>query len=73
VDSAASEVAEFAAILKREGIDGLITAWNRKVELLKATVAKSFGEPLINRRQQIARLTDAVPVACPVFGNISQI
>jgi hypothetical protein len=25
--------------------------------------AKSFGEPLINRRQQIARLTDAVPVA----------
>src|SRR6266850_5240571 len=25
--------------------------------------AKSFGEPVINRRQQIARLTDAVPVA----------
>jgi hypothetical protein len=25
--------------------------------------AKSFGKPVINRRQQIARLTDAVPVA----------
>jgi hypothetical protein len=25
--------------------------------------AKSFGEPVINWRQQIARLTDAVPVA----------
>ena len=25
--------------------------------------AKSFGEPVINRRQRIARLTDAVPFA----------
>ena len=30
---------------------------------LQVGCAKSFGEPLINRRQQIARLIDAVPVA----------
>jgi phospholipid transport system substrate-binding protein len=45
LDGAISEVAtrrsEFAAILKRDGIDGLIAALDRKVELLTATVAKS--------------------------------
>jgi ABC-type transporter MlaC component len=46
LDGAVSEVAtrrsEFAAILKTEGIDGLIAALNRKVELLRAAVVKSF-------------------------------
>ena len=46
LDGAISEVAtrrsEFAAILKSEGIDGLIAAMNRKVDLLTATTARSF-------------------------------
>jgi phospholipid transport system substrate-binding protein len=46
LDGAISEVAtrrsEFAAILKSEGIEGLIAALNRKVDLLTATTAKSF-------------------------------
>jgi phospholipid transport system substrate-binding protein len=46
LDGAISEVAtrrsEFAAILKSEGIDGLIAALNRKIGLLTATTAKSF-------------------------------
>jgi phospholipid transport system substrate-binding protein len=46
LDGAISEVvtrrSEFAAILKRDGIDGLIAAMDRKVELLTATMAKSF-------------------------------
>jgi phospholipid transport system substrate-binding protein len=45
LDSAISEVAtrrsEFAAILKNEGIDGLIAALNRKADLLTATTASS--------------------------------
>jgi len=45
LDSAISEVAtrrsEFAAILKNEGIDGLISALNRKADLLTATTAKA--------------------------------
>jgi phospholipid transport system substrate-binding protein len=45
VDGAISEVAtrrsEFAAILKKEGIDGLIAALNRKADILTATAAKS--------------------------------
>ena len=45
LDGAISEVAtrrsEFAAILKSEGIDGLIAALNRKVDLLTATTARS--------------------------------
>jgi phospholipid transport system substrate-binding protein len=46
LDGAISEVAtrrsEFAAILKSEGIDGLIAALNRKVDMLTATAARSF-------------------------------
>jgi phospholipid transport system substrate-binding protein len=45
LDSAISEVAtrrsEFAAILKNEGIDGLIAALNRKADLLTGTTASS--------------------------------
>ena len=46
LDGAVSEVAtrrsEFAAILKTEGIDGLIAALNRKADLLTGTMARSF-------------------------------
>jgi phospholipid transport system substrate-binding protein len=46
LDGAISEVAtrrsEFAAILKNEGIDGLIAALNRKADILTGTTAKSF-------------------------------
>ena len=46
LDSAISEVAtrrsEFAAILKKDGIDGLIAALNRKADILTATTAKAF-------------------------------
>jgi phospholipid transport system substrate-binding protein len=46
LDGAISEVAtrrsEFAAILKNEGIDGLIAALNRKADVLTGTTAKSF-------------------------------
>jgi phospholipid transport system substrate-binding protein len=46
VDGAISEVAirrsEFAAILKTEGIDGLIAALNRKADLLTGTTASSL-------------------------------
>jgi phospholipid transport system substrate-binding protein len=46
LDGAISEVAtrrsEFAAILKNEGIDGLIAALNRKADMLTGTTAKSF-------------------------------
>ena len=45
LDGAISEVAtrhsEFAAILKSEGIDGLIAALNRKADILTATTAKA--------------------------------
>jgi phospholipid transport system substrate-binding protein len=45
LDGAISEVAtrrsEFAAILKNEGIDGLIAALNRKADILTATTAKA--------------------------------
>ena len=45
LDSAISEVAtrrsEFAAILKTQGIDGLIAALNRKADILTATTAKA--------------------------------
>src|ERR1700758_1578069 len=45
LDSAISEVAtrrsEFAAILKSQGIDGLISALNRKADILTATTAKA--------------------------------
>jgi phospholipid transport system substrate-binding protein len=46
LDGAISEVAtrrsEFAAILKNDGIDGLIAALNRKADMLTGTTAKSF-------------------------------
>ena len=46
LDSAISEVAtrrsEFTAILKKDGIDGLIAALNRKADILTATTAKAF-------------------------------
>jgi phospholipid transport system substrate-binding protein len=46
LDGAISEVAtrrsEFAAILKSQGIDGLIAALNRKADILTVTTAKSF-------------------------------
>jgi ABC-type transporter MlaC component len=33
---------EFAAILKNEGIDGLIAALNRKADILTGTTARLF-------------------------------
>jgi phospholipid transport system substrate-binding protein len=46
LDGAISEVAtrrsEFAAVLKKEGIDGLIAALNSKADILTATTARSF-------------------------------
>jgi len=46
LDGAISEVAtrrsEFAAILKSEGVDGLIAALNRKADMLTSTQAKAF-------------------------------
>jgi phospholipid transport system substrate-binding protein len=46
LDGAISEVAtrrsEFAAILKTEGIDGLIAALNRKTSLFTSGTASSF-------------------------------
>jgi phospholipid transport system substrate-binding protein len=46
LDGAISEVAtrrsEFAAVLKNEGIDGLIAALNRKADVLTGTTARSF-------------------------------
>jgi phospholipid transport system substrate-binding protein len=46
LDGAISEVAtrrsEFAAILRNDGIDGLIAALNRKADILTATTARSF-------------------------------
>ena len=46
LDGAISEVAtrrsEFAAILNKEGIDGLIMALNRKADMLTGTSARAF-------------------------------
>jgi phospholipid transport system substrate-binding protein len=46
LDGAISEVAtrrsEFNAILKKDGIDGLIAALDRKADILTATTARSF-------------------------------
>jgi len=46
LDGAISEVAtrrsEFAAILKNDGIDGLIAALNRKTDILTGTTARSL-------------------------------
>jgi len=37
----ATRRSEFAAILKNEGIDGLIAALNRQADILTATTAKA--------------------------------
>ena len=46
LDGAISEVAtrrsEFAAILRTDGVDGLIAALSRKADLLTGTTARSF-------------------------------
>jgi phospholipid transport system substrate-binding protein len=46
LDGAISEVAtrrsEFAAILRSDGIDGLIAALNRKADMLTGTSARAF-------------------------------
>jgi phospholipid transport system substrate-binding protein len=46
LDGAISEVAtrrsEFAAILKMEGIDGLVAALNRKADILTMSAARPF-------------------------------
>jgi phospholipid transport system substrate-binding protein len=46
LDGAISEVAtrrsEFAAIIKNDGVDGLIAALNRKADMLTGTMAKAF-------------------------------
>jgi phospholipid transport system substrate-binding protein len=46
LDGAISEVAtrrsEFGAILKSQGVDGLIAALNRKADMLTGTSAKAF-------------------------------
>jgi phospholipid transport system substrate-binding protein len=46
LDGAISEVAtrrsEFGAILKKDGVDGLIAALNRKADMLTGTTAKAF-------------------------------
>ncbi|MBO0736763.1 MAG: ABC transporter substrate-binding protein, partial [Alphaproteobacteria bacterium] len=46
LDGAISEVAtrrsEFAAILRTDGIDGLIAALNRKADMLSGTMAKAL-------------------------------
>jgi ABC-type transporter MlaC component len=38
----ATRRSEFAAIVKTQGIDGLIAALNRKADMLTGTTAKSF-------------------------------
>ena len=46
LDGAISEVAtrrsEFAAILRTDGVDGLIAALNRKADILTGTMAKAY-------------------------------
>ena len=46
LDGAISEVAtrrsEFAAILRTDGVDGLIAALNRKADMLTGTMAKAY-------------------------------
>jgi len=46
LDGAISEVAtrrsEFAAIIRSEGVDGLIAALNRKADMLTRTMAKAY-------------------------------
>jgi phospholipid transport system substrate-binding protein len=46
LDGAISEVAtrrsEFAAILRTDGVDGLVAALNRKADMLTGTMAKAY-------------------------------
>ena len=42
ISELATRRSEFAAILKNEGIDGLIAALNRKADLLTGTTASAF-------------------------------
>ena len=41
ISEVATRRSEFAAILKSQGIDGLIAALNRKADILTATTAKA--------------------------------
>jgi ABC-type transporter MlaC component len=38
----ATRRSEFAALLKTDGVDGLIAALNRKADMLTGTMAKAF-------------------------------
>jgi phospholipid transport system substrate-binding protein len=64
LDGAICEVAtrrsEFAATLKKDGIDGLIAALNRKAEILTATTAKAFEA--VSPPVQSGRLPCRTPV-----------
>jgi len=66
LDGAISEVAtrhsEFAAILKNEGIDGLIAALNRKANMLNATTQ---GLSRTNPRAEVAGLLAHEPTMGP--------
>jgi phospholipid transport system substrate-binding protein len=42
ISEVATRRSEFGAILKNEGIDGLIAALNRKADILTATTATAF-------------------------------
>jgi hypothetical protein len=42
ISEVATRRSEFAAILKNQGIDGLIAALNRKADILTGTTARSF-------------------------------
>jgi phospholipid transport system substrate-binding protein len=64
LDGVISEVAtrrsEFAAILKKDGINGLIAALNRKADILTATTAKAFEA--VSPPVQSGRLPCRTPV-----------
>ena len=42
ISALANRRSEFAALLKSDGIDGLIAALNRKADMLTGTSAKAF-------------------------------
>jgi phospholipid transport system substrate-binding protein len=42
ISEVATRRSEFAAILRTDGVDGLIAALNRKADLLTGTTARSF-------------------------------
>jgi phospholipid transport system substrate-binding protein len=49
ISEVATRRSEFAAILRGEGIDGLIAALNRKADILTATTARSLCAPFRHR------------------------